>query len=162
MVMRGATIQRQMPVKSAEVFALLHDYGRRLEWDSLLKEARLTRGCTKAERGATSLCVGKPVFGLVGMETCYLTFNPGAVAAVQLVNRPPFFREFAATIRHEGNAAGSTATYQFRFAAKPRFLRWLLEPIMLRMLERETVKRLEALAIFLGTPESEPGAGKRR
>ena len=41
--MLGATIQRQMPVKSAEVFALLHDYDRRLEWDTLLKEALLGR-----------------------------------------------------------------------------------------------------------------------
>ncbi len=40
--MRGATLQRQMPVAAAEVFALLHDYERRLEWDSLLKEARLS------------------------------------------------------------------------------------------------------------------------
>jgi len=43
-----ATVQRQMPVNSDEVFALLHDDGRRLEWDALLKEARLTRGCARA------------------------------------------------------------------------------------------------------------------
>lgn len=154
--MRKATIQRQMPVVSDEVFALLHDYDRRLEWDTLLKAARLTRGCTKAEQGATSLCVGKPMLGLVGMETRYVTFNPGVVAAVKLVNRPPFFSEFAATIRHEDNAEGSTATYQFRFAAKPRWLLWLLEPIMLKMLKRETAKRLEALAEFLGSTIGSP------
>jgi len=148
--MRGASVQRQMPVGSAEVFALLHDYDRRLEWDTLLKEARLTRGCSRAERGATSLCVGKPLFGLVGMETRYVSFEPGVVAAVKLVNRPPFFHDFAASIRHQDNPGGSTATYQFRFAAKPRPLRWLLEPIMLAMLKRETATRLEALSRFLG------------
>ncbi len=139
-----------MPVGSAEVFALLHDYDRRLEWDTLLKEARLTRGCSRAERGATSLCVGRPLFGLVGMETRYVSFEPGVVAAVKLVNRPPFFHDFAASIRHQDNPGGSTATYQFRFAAKPRPLRWLLEPIMLAMLKRETATRLEALSRFLG------------
>ena len=148
--MRGASVQRQMPVGSAEVFALLHDYDRRLEWDTLLKEARLTRGCSRAERGATSLCVGTPLFGLVGMETRYVSFEPGVVAAVKLVNRPPFFHDFAASIRHQDNAGGSMATYQFRFVAKPRPLRWLLEPIMLAMLERETATRLEALSRFLG------------
>jgi len=148
--MRGASVQRQMPVGSAEVFALLHDYDRRLEWDTLLKEARLTRGCSRAERGATSLCVGKPLFGLVGMETRYVSFEPGVVAAVKLVNRPPFFHDFAASIRHQDHPGGSTATYQFRFAAKPRPLRWLLEPIMLAMLKRETATRLEALSRFLG------------
>lgn len=139
-----------MPVASAAVFALLHDYDRRLEWDTLLKEARLTRGCDRAEKDATSLCVGKPFFGLIGVETRYVSFHPGEVAAVKLVNSPPFFGDFAASIRHRDNDEGSTATYQFRFAAKPRFLAWLLEPIMLRALRKETAKRLDALAEFLG------------
>ena len=152
--MRGATVQRQMPVGATEVFALLHDYERRLEWDTLLREARLTRGGTRAERGATSLCVGKPLFGLIGMETRYVSFEPGVVAAVKLINRPPFFRDFAASIRHEDNPEGSTASYQFRFAAKPHLLRCLLEPIMLVVLKRETAKRLEALAAFLGGSRS--------
>ena len=147
--MLGATVQRQMPVGSGQVFALLHDYDRRLEWDPLLKEARLTRGCERACLGATSLCVGKPMFGLVGMETRYVSFKPGVIATVKLVNRPPFFRDFAASIRHEDNDAGSTATYRFRFAARPRSLARPIGPVMLGMLERETAKRLEALASFL-------------
>ena len=152
--MRCASVQRQMPVGSAEVFALLHDYDRRLEWDTLLKEARLTRGCTRAERGATSLCVGKPFFGLIGMETRYVSFDPGVVAAVKLINRPPFFSDFAASIRHDDHPEGSMATYRFRFAARPRVLRWLLEPIMLAILKRETAKRLDALAAFLAKPRA--------
>ena len=150
--MKGATIQRQMPADSAQVFELLHDYDRRLEWDTLLKEARLTRDCTQAEKGASSLCVGKPFFGLIGMETRYVSFEPGEIAAVKLINRPPFFDDFAASIRHEDNESGSTATYQFRFRARPRFLRWLLEPIMLKALKREIAKRLEALAEFSRRP----------
>ena len=90
-----------MPCPSAVVFELLHDYDRRLEWDTLLREARLTRGHKVAEKGATSLCVGKPFFGLIGIETRYLTFVPGSIAAVEMINRPPFFEHFAASIRHE-------------------------------------------------------------
>ena len=148
--MLGTTIQKQIPASADKVFALLHDYDRRLEWDTLLKEARLTRGSQQAEKGATSLCVGKPFFGLIGVETEYVTFNPGVIAAVKLINRPMFFSQFAASIRHEDNENGSTATYQFRFEAKPRLLGWLLEPIMLKVLKYETGKRLEALAEFLG------------
>ena len=147
--MRGSTVQKQMPVASDLVFALLHNYERRLEWDTLLKEARLTRGCEQAEKDATSLCVGKPFFGLIGVETRYVSFRPGELAAVKLINRPPFFGEFAASIRHQDNEGGSMAIYQFRFAAKPRMFAWLLEPIMLRALKKETAKRLEALAEFL-------------
>ncbi len=147
--MPGATIKQQMPADSATVFALLHDYGRRLEWDTLLKEARLTRGHEMAAKGATSLCVGKPFFGIFGMETRYLTFSEGKIAAVEMINRPPLFAHFAASIRHENNHAGSTATYVFRFTARPRFLRWFLEPIMLRALRAETARRLCALSGFL-------------
>lgn len=140
-----------MPVSSREVFALLHNYDRRLEWDTLLKEARLTQGFEKAARGATALCVGKPFFGLIGIETRYVTFQEGEIAAVTMINHPPFFADFAASIRHMDNPGGSMLTYKFRFAARPGFLRWILEPLMLLQLQRETEKRLCALAAFLQT-----------
>jgi hypothetical protein len=148
--MPSAVISQQMPVEAAVVFALLHDYSRRLEWDTLLREARLTRGHKHSCKGATSLCVGKPFFGLLGLETRYITFNEPNIAAVTLINRPPFFAKFNASIRHVNNNDGSVLTYHFQFSASPRMLRWLLEPIMLRLLKAETAKRLRALADFLG------------
>lgn len=147
--MPSATVQQQMPAASAEVFALLHDYSRRLEWDTLLKKACLTGGHTQAVLGATSLCVGKPWFGLIGIETRYVTFKPGEIAAVEMINRPPFFDHFAASIRHQDNEHGSIAVYKLQFTARPRCLRWLLHPIMLPQLGSETRKRLQALASFL-------------
>lgn len=138
-----------MPVASSKVFSLLHDYERRLEWDTLLKEARLTRGCDRAQEGATSLCVGKPLFGIFAIETRYVTFKEPELASVVLINRPPFFAKFAASIRHEDNNEGSTTTYKFQFSARPRLLRWLLEPLMLRALKAETGKRLRALSDHL-------------
>lgn len=152
--MPSASVTRQMPVSSSEVFDLLHDYDRRLEWDTLLREARLTRGHSTAQKGATSLCVGKPFFGIIGVETEYLTFTPGKIAAVSMINSPPFFASFAASIRHADNADGSTATYKLNFTAKPRLLRWLLHPFMLIALRHETKKRLEALATFLSKTSS--------
>ncbi len=147
--MPSATVQQQMPVTSTEVFALLHDYSRRLGWDSLLKEARLTQGHQQACAGATSLCVGKPWFGLIGIETRYVTFKLGDIAAVEMINRPPFFDQFAASIRHQDNANGSLVVYKFKFVARPWCLRWTLHPLMLIQLRRETQKRLLALAAFL-------------
>ena len=144
-----------MPCSAEKVFALLHDYSRRLEWDTLLREARLTRGFTQAGPHATSLCVGKPLFGTIGIETRYVTFKPGVIAAVEMINSPPFFETFAASIRHATAAGGSTATYKFRFTARPRFLAWLMEPIMLIVLRHETRRRLDALAIFLAPGSSD-------
>ncbi|WP_265594753.1 hypothetical protein [Haloferula sp. BvORR071] len=42
--MPSATITQDMCYPSWEVFSLLHDYSRRLEWDTMLCEARLTQG----------------------------------------------------------------------------------------------------------------------
>ena len=148
-MMPTASVSQHMPCCAEKVFDLLHDYSRRLEWDTLLRDARLTRGHTRAALDATSLCVGKPFFGLIGVETRYVTFKPGVIAAVEMINHPPFFGTFAASIRHEEAAAGSLATYKFRFTAKPRFLAWLMEPVMLLMLRHETRRRLAALANFL-------------
>ena len=139
-------ITQTMPASSAKVFELLHDYSRRLEWDTLLCEAQLTRGHLKAGKGATSLCVGKPFFGLIGIETIYIAFAPGSLAAVKMINKPLFFECFTASIRHEDTAEGSKVTYKFHFLAKPAFMRWLMHPIMLMMLRHETNRRLKALA----------------
>lgn len=147
-----ATITVEMPVSSAEVFALLHNYDRRLEWDTLLSSARLTRGSTKAGKGACSLCVGSRKLGGIGIETRYLSFEEGRLAAVTMINQPPLFSKFAASIRHEDRTKGSIATYKLHFEAKPRWLAWLLEPVMTVILKAETRKRLLALSQFLSKP----------
>jgi hypothetical protein len=51
-----------------------------------------------------------------------------------MINSPPLFATFAASIRHEANDDGSILTYKLHFNAKPRFLSWLLEPLMLKAL----------------------------
>ena len=147
--MKGTAVSRSMPVSGERVFALLHNYDRRLEWDTLLCEARLTDGHKEAGKGVTSVCVGKAFFGKVAMATRYVSYEPGKIAAVELVNRPWFFDRFAASIRHKDTPGGSEITYKLRFAARPRLLAWLLEPIMLRYLKHKTGKRLDALANFL-------------
>lgn len=147
-----ATITVEMPVSSAEVFALLHDYDRRLEWDTLLSSAQLTRGSIKAGKGACSLCVGSRRLGGIGIETRYVTFEEGRLAAVTMINEPVLFSKFAASIRHEDREVGSIATYKLHFEAKPRWLAWLMEPVMTVMLRVETRKRLEALSRFLSKP----------
>lgn len=155
--MPTTSITQPMPCRSSEVFALLHDYRRRLEWDTLLSSAALTQGHRKAGLGATSLCVGQRWLGRVGVETEYVMWREGELAAVRMINQPPFFGSFAASIRHEDTPEGSTATYRLTFRAKPVWLRWLLEPVMLRVLRMETRKRLKALAAFLKASPEQAG-----
>jgi hypothetical protein len=135
-----------IPAPAAAVFQLLHDYDRRLEWDTLLQRAELLDGAPAAALGVKSLCQGRPVLGGFALITEYVSFRPPEVAAVQMLNRPPFFDTFAATIRHAENGdGGSRIEYLYNFTARPRWLRPLLHPIMNWMFKWETKKRLAAL-----------------
>ena len=144
--MPHGTVREQISASSADVFRLLHDYASRLTWDTLLQEAYLTDGCTEAQLGATSVCRGRWYLGGVALKTRYVSFRPPEVAAVKMVNRPPFFETFAATIRHRDLENGrSSIEYKYRFAARPRWLRFLLHPLMNAIFAAETRKRLRAL-----------------
>jgi len=144
------SISQEIERPSEEVFDLLHNYERRLEWDTLLRKACLLHGATQAEAGVQSLCAGKWSKGGIPIVTEYVTFQRGEYAAVKMVNHPPFFKTFAATIRHASlNDSRSKITYTYHFEAKPKWLAWLLEPLMHRRLRTETERRLKALKAFL-------------
>jgi hypothetical protein len=148
--MPRATLTIEIEASCAAVFALIHDYGRRLAWDTMLSDARLLGGATSAGPGARSVCTGTWRTAFLALETEYVSFEPGRVAAVKLVNRPPFFQSFAASIRHEAlGERRSRTTYTYSFRARPAWLRPLIEPVIDQLLRRETRMRLEALRRFL-------------
>ena len=141
-----------IPAPSSAVFDLLHDYRRRLEWDTLLQAAYLADGATAAAKGVTSVCVGRRSLGGIALKTLYVTFERPTLAAVKMVNAPMFFEAWAASIRHEDiSSTASRLTYKFQFTARPAFLRFVLEPVMKRVFVWETRKRLRALkGFFMG------------
>lgn len=134
---------------SEEVFDLIHDYGRRLEWDPFLKEARLL-GASEAASGAVCRCVSRNGFGGLAMEAEYVSFNRPHVAAVKMVRGPWILRAFAATLRQESiGEARTRVTYRYNFETRPRFLSWLLDPIARVLFSHEVRGRLRALKRFL-------------
>ncbi|HVX60696.1 MAG TPA: SRPBCC family protein [Pirellulales bacterium] len=144
--MPQGSVSDTIPAPSAEVFVLLHDYVRRLQWDTLLADARLCDGWTAAQLHATSVCTGRRRLGRIALKTEYVSFCPPRVAAVKMVNRPPFFETFAATIRHRDLGDGSSKIeYKYNFTARPSWLQWLLHPLMAAVFRWETRKRLAAL-----------------
>ncbi len=147
--MPTAEIKEIIPASAEAVFDLLHDYQRRLEWDTLLQKAYLEDDFSESCKGAISVCQGKAILGGFAVRTQYVTFERGKVAAVKLLNQPPFFDTFAASIRHtELGENQSEITYKVNFTAKPKFLRWILHPIMKVILVWETKKRLVGLKEF--------------
>jgi hypothetical protein len=147
--MPHGTVAEIVPASAADVFELLHDYNRRLEWDTLLQAAYLVDGVKEPQLGAISVCKGKMSLGGIALKTKYISFRPPNVAAVEMVNRPPFFATFGATIRHDDLADGSSLVeYKYNFTARPRFLRVVLHPVMNWLFWFETRKRLRALSQF--------------
>jgi hypothetical protein len=150
-------ISETIPASAGAVFDLVHDYSRRLEWDTLLKAAYMEDGYTAAAKGATSVCVGRNTLGGIALKTIYVSFDRPHVAAVKMVNTTLFFESWAASIRHkEISPHRSEIIYEFQFTTKPRFLRFILDPLMQRIFLWETRKRLRALkAFFLRTLQQE-------
>jgi uncharacterized protein YndB with AHSA1/START domain len=139
-----------IPAPPADVFRLLHDYDLRLEWDTLLRAAYLLEGYCEAGLGVKSVCAGKWRLGGMALTCEYISFNPPNVAAVRMVNRPPFFDSFAATIRHDALPNGSTSIeYKYNFTARPTWLRFVLHPLMNFLLKMETKKRIAALRRYI-------------
>jgi len=156
--MPHGSVTEVLPASAEDVFRIIHDYRRRLEWDTLLQEAYLEPDHKAAALGAVAVCRGRRRLGGFALRTVYISFDPGRVAAIRMINRPPFFDRFAATIRHVPlDEDSSQVVYKFDFAARPPWLRWLLHPLMQRAFAWETRRRLRALRRFL----AKQGAGAR-
>jgi Polyketide cyclase / dehydrase and lipid transport len=148
--MAHGEISELMPAPSTVVFDLLHDYVRRLEWDTLLRAAYLEGDHAVAGKGVTSVCVGRRSLGGIALKTIYVTFERPKLAAVKMVNAPAFFETWAASIYHEDlSSYESRITYRFHFKARPQLLRFILEPMMKAIFVWETRKRLRALGVYL-------------
>ena len=148
--MAHGEVSEILPVPREVAFDLIHDYGRRLEWDTLLRAAYLEDGHLAAAKGVTSVCVGRRSLGGIALKTIYVTFQRPTLAAVKMVNAPAFFQSWAASIHHEEVSIGrSRITYKFYFTTKPRLLRFILEPLIERVFAWETKRRLRALGAFL-------------
>ena len=94
-------------------------------------------------------CKGRPHLGGLELKTKYVSFRPPEVAAVKMVNRPPFFDTFAATILHQDlSDSSSSVEYKYNFTARQSGFASILHPLMNAMLAFETKKRLRALKHF--------------
>jgi hypothetical protein len=145
MNMVRARVTEEIPASCTAVFDLVHDYERRLEWDTLLREA-FVEGGGAAGRGIVTVCRGRWLIGGLSFRTRYVSFERGVVAAVELLNRPPLFDRWAASIRHhELGSERSRITYTYNFRARPRWLAFLLEPVLAFVFRWETRRRLAAL-----------------
>jgi hypothetical protein len=127
----------------AELFELTQDYGRRLEWDPFLRSAELVGGAERPGVGVRAWCVARS--GL-GMETEYVSFHPPRVTAVKMTRGPRLIASFAGSWRFDEVAPGVTrVSFRYHIEARPRWLAWLLTPVLGWVFARDTRRRLAAL-----------------
>jgi hypothetical protein len=142
-------IRQVVPADAATTFDLVHDYPRRLEWDTLLRRA-YTVDDVPPDVGVEAVCTARRRLGGFSFRTRYVTFRRPELAAVTLVGRPPFFAKWAASIRHRPlGEQSSELVYTLTFTCRPARLAWLIEPVALAAFRWETRRRLRALAAHL-------------
>lgn len=140
----------EIAAPAGEVFDLIHDYERRLEWDPFLRRAELLEGAGEAAVGVSTYCAARWGVGGLGMETVYVRFDRPGVAAVKMTRGPWFLRSFAASILQQPIADGRTrVSYKSTFRARPKWAAPLLEWIFRRVFLVETRSRLAHLKRFV-------------
>jgi polyketide cyclase/dehydrase/lipid transport protein len=145
-----AVVRQVVPADVTTAFDLIHDYRRRLTWDTLLRSARTVDDVPPGP-GVEAVCAARWYLGGLVFRTRYVTFRRPELAAVQLVGRAPFFATWAASIRHSPLPGGtSILVYTLTFRCRPALLAPLLEPVALAAFRQETRRRLRALAAHLG------------
>ena len=129
----------EIAAEPGDLFALTHDYDRRLDWDPFLREARLIGGAERAGTGVRAWCVARN--GL-GMETEYVSFHPPGTCAVVMTRGPWIFRSFAGSWRFEPVGPGRTRVdFAYNLAGRPA----ALTPLLAWIFGRDTRRRLAAL-----------------
>ena len=129
------------------LFDLTQDYGRRLEWDPYLKEARLV-DADVAAHGARAWCVAKTT-GL-GMETQYVSFKRPQTAAINMTRGPFFLSRFAGSWNFKALASGQTrVVFRYHIETRPKWLQFLLMPVVGWVFARDSARRLAALKTFV-------------
>jgi hypothetical protein len=128
-----------------ELFALTQDYGRRLRWDPFLKSAELLHGAPEAQIGVRAYCVARSGWG---METQYISFNPPRATAVKMTRGPWIIHSFAGAWRFAAVEPHLTrVVFRYHLRPRPRWLWWLLTPVLAWVFARDTRKRLIALKV---------------
>jgi ribosome-associated toxin RatA of RatAB toxin-antitoxin module len=128
---------------AAPLFWLSQDYRRRLEWDPFLRSACLIGDAREAGVGVRALCIDKSG---TSMETEYVSFNAPRAVAIKMTRGPWFIDSFAGAWRFEEVEPKLTrVSFRYSVAASPRWLSWLLTPILSRVFARDTRRRLQAL-----------------
>lgn len=139
-----------MPCDAAHAFEAFHNHAVRMQWDTLLAHAAVEGGGSHPYIGAITVNEGRGWKRLFAMRTRFVNYRPAQVAAAVLVEPSGCFHWWAASMRHRDiDATSSELIYTFTVQLRPRWLGWVLDPLVNRIFEWETRQRFAAMAAYL-------------
>lgn len=144
--MPAIKVQASIHAPQAWLFDLSQDYSRRLDWDPFSESYHFLTPDGVPRVGAEVSGRARNGFR---MHARYIAFNRPEGAAFEMVSGPWFFRTFAGAWRFVEESPGNTiVSFNYNFTVRPAFLRWLLEPLLHRSLERHVEARIAGLKTY--------------
>ncbi|MEJ7727739.1 MAG: SRPBCC family protein [Polyangiaceae bacterium] len=137
-----ATFARSLIIDAPRpwLFALMQDYGRRLEWDEFLTRAGLVGGATESAKGVRAWCVDRAGRG---METEYVSFQPPERVAVKMTRGPWMVGAFAGSwVYDEQGPERTEVTFRYSLELRPRLLGRAGDRLLAKVFERDMDRRL--------------------
>jgi Polyketide cyclase / dehydrase and lipid transport len=154
--MRHRRLEFDMPASADAVFDVFHYHAWRSRWDSLVHASRVVGGAPCPFVGAVTENGGGGWLRGLSMRTQFVSFDRPRVAAAKMLGRSFPFKEWAASMRHESLGDNSSRmVYTYRFIAGPAPARWLVEPLVQWLFDRETKRRFARMRIFLAAHREE-------
>ena len=139
-----------MPAPCDVIFDVFHYQLWRVRWDSLLGATSIAGGAPCPFVGAISDVATRGVLRGLSMRTEFISYQRPKIAAARMVKHSFPFTRWAASMKHEPAADGqSVMIYTYTIETSPAMLRWLIEPLVSRIFERQTRKRFACMRAFL-------------
>jgi hypothetical protein len=151
-----------MPAPCDVVFDIFHYQLWRARWDSLVNATHIVGGAPCPYVGAVNEVAAGGILRGLSMRTEFISYQRPRMAAAKMVGTSFPFSRWAASMKHEAvDADRSVMIYTYTIETGPASLRWLMEPVVSRIFERQTRKRFDCMRSFLLQNRAEIEAWQR-
>jgi len=130
------------------VYRTSQDYAVRYDWDPFPENIAVVSGDPNALAVGTRVQVNSKLG--MGMLVEFVQVMPPTRAAVKMIEGPWFLEKFAGSwIFQEAQAVAQTeARFRYTIIAKPRLLRFIVEPLAALYFSRVVKRRLVGLRVY--------------
>ena len=139
-----------MPAPAAVVFDAFHYHHWRHRWDSLVSATAVEGGAPCPYVGAVTQNEGGGWMRNLSMRTQFVAYDRPRLAAASMLGQSFPFTRWAASMRQKDPDNGqSVLLYTYTFDVGPRWMAWVVRPVVERIFEYQTRKRFARLRTYL-------------